>query len=834
MNTSLIMLVLNLLFLVFLVLGFLFGLRGAKKSALSLGFFIGAICLTLIITPAVTDALLKINITYNGTAMPIKEVLISVIKENATVKELASSGSNTEALIQNFPQMIGNLVTFMALLLVVGFVFWIAYLITARCLIKKEKKKSEETNPISKTTPSYVSATGNVTYIKEVKPKKHRLVGGLIGAVHSLVFMIVFLIPICGTAKLLNQLAYSTEEITSTAVITLLDTQSSTQQGQTESENNYTPSAKLIQENFPPELLEITKCLDNSIVGNLCGIVNVNNYLYNGIAKCTVNGEKIVLTKEIDNVIVVYDNVEFLKSIDFTDATSVKTINFNKLRKAINALTDSGVVKSLAPELTVKYLDWLTREDISDLDPAVVDSLSGLRQQLDEQPNLKELVVEIKKMLSDESAVMSVFRAELLNLIDIAEMVVKSDLVNELVKAEPDIKNMISILHANNNALMNNLIDKFYSSDFVSLATLTAMNYGIDALQVKMDDSLKEESLDISKIVLSTAQNSVDASFLKSTSNFVFELYLNIDDCTLSNNSVDEVKFVETYGKITISNLATVLDDIKNMPVLTQFDVLTNLIANAKKLVLKEATVEDPTEKLVSNYLNLDCFITNDYSFKTDLENLLTLIDNAKAITFTEGEGESQKTVTLIYKLLDENSDIIDTLQLLSKDQLSSILRPATTVSFIKPLVNEIVDELNTKISESVSEVGDLLPPDIDVGEHIDEIIEVVDSVSDVLPILDKMDNLNNDKTLTENLKEQLDDNEKDSIASLLDTLQENANSDGIFKEAYDSLVEIAKDDSKSGLDGLAEIVEKNTTTDADTTTINWQAIIDEYLKTTA
>lgn len=833
MNASTVMLILNIVFFAILLIGFLIGLKGAKKSTLSLVFFIVAVCLTLIITPAVTNALLKININYNGDTMPIKEVITTLLKENATIKELASSGSNTEALIQNMPQMLGNLVTFMALTVVVGFVFWIAYLITARCIFKKSKKNKEE-KPLSKDTPSYVSATGNVTYVKETKQKKHRLVGGLIGAVHSLAFLIVFLIPICGTARLLNQVAYGTEEqISTTAVVTLLDTQISAPEGETGEDVTYTPSAKLIQENFPAELLEISKSLDNSIIGNLCGIVNVNNCWLNGIAKCDVNGERIVLTKEIDTVITVYDNVEFISSIDFSDSTSIKTINFNKLRKAVSTLTDSSVVKSLAPELTLKYLDWITREDISDLDPTIVDGLSSIRQQLDEEPNLKELVVEIKNMLSDETTTMEVFKEELLNLLDIAEIVVQSDLVDELVKTEPDEKNIITILHANNNALMNSLIDELYESDFVSLATLTALNYGIDALQVEIDAELKDDAVTMSKIVLNQAKNNVDSAVLKSATNFIFELYLNADECTKEDDTLDIVKFVETYGKTTVDNIAKVLDDVKNMPVLKQFDILSQLVTNLKKISLVPATDTDP-EKFVSDFIDLDTALTDTYSFISDFANLSTLIENAKAITFTQGEEGNQKQITLIDRLINQDDELTDILQELDKEQLSSILKPATSVTFIKPLVNEIVDELNQKISDSVSEVGNLLPPDIDIGEHIDEVIEIVDSVSDVLPILDKMDNLDNDKSLAENLKEQLDDTEKDSIASLLDTLQENANSDGIFKEAYENLVETAKDDSKSGLDGLAEIIDKNTVTEGDTTTIDWQAIIDEYLKTTA
>ena len=107
----------------------------------------------------------------------------------------------------------------------------------------------------------------------------------------------------------------------------------------------------------------------------------------------------------------------------------------------------------------------------------------------------------------------------------------------------------------------------------------------------------------------------------------------------------------------------------------------------------------------------------------------------------------------------------------------------------------------------------------------------MVDDVKQVADIVDKLNSLENDATLKENLRNELTDEEKDSVASLLNSLQNNSNNDGIFKEAYSSIVENVTDDSKSGLDGLAEIVEKHTETNGETTIIDWQAVVNEYLK---
>lgn len=839
MDISTIMLILNLAFFVVIILGFLLGLKGAKKSALSLAFFIGAILVTVLITPWITNALLQIQINYEGEMMAIKDIIVTFLQNNATVNELAGSGSNVEALILNMPQMIGNLVTYMLLLVIVGIIFWIAYKITAHFVFKKERQQEKELkakNPLSKTAPNNVSGTGNITYVRTPTIKKHRIAGGFVGSLHALIFMIAFLVPVCGTASLINQYAYATEQPTTTAVVRTLDATHEPSSSTEEDTPAYAPSAKLFQENLPPMLLEIVNAVDTSIIGNICGIANTNNIWYNSVAKCNVNGKQIKLADEVNTIVVVYDNVEFLSTLDLKSVDSLKGINFDKLRLAVNKLTDSSILNSVAPELTSKYLKWITDEDISSLDPTVQDMVSPIREQLDQEPNLKELVKEIAKMFADEATTMDTIKAELLNLIDTAEIVINSDLVNEIVKDEMDLDNVVSILHAENNKLMNSLIDQLYKSDFVNLATLTALNYGIDAIQTEMDDMLKEDAVQIGKIVLASAVSNLDSSLLKSTSNFIFEFYLNTVDCNDITTYDDLINFVETYGVTTVNNASSVLNDLKNMNVLKQFNVLSGLVANFKQIVVETTENDDSTttDHYLTEYVNLDCFLNDEYSFTSDCNYLSQLITNAKAITFVEGEGSSQKTVTLIAKIINGEEEIVDLLKSLTKDQLSSLITPASNITIIKPAVSKIIDELNKSISDAIGEVGEFLPADIDLADHVDEIVDIIDDAKEVLPIIDKIDAIDNDKSLAENLKEQLTDTEKDSVASLLNTLQENASEDGIFKESYNTIVETIKDDSKTGLDGLSAIVESHTTTDGDTTTIDWQAIIDEYLKTTA
>ena len=328
MDSSLIMLILNLVLLAVVVIGFLFGLHGVKKSALSLAFFIGAFIITLIITPLVTKALLQINITVDGSTMSISDYIMGMVRQSALIKDLATKGSNMEALIQNAPQILGNIATYMLLLIVVGFIFWIAYLITAHAIFKKKQK----TNPVTKNTPVNVSATGNVQYVRSERPeKKHRLLGGLVGAVHAFLFLVFLLIPAVGATSLFGNYAYAQEsEVQTTAVIKTLSIDSEGKTDNTEKEIQYTPTAKYIQEKVSPEVLDMISAVNHSVIGSVCQVADMGDVVFNSIAKCRVNGEKVVLKDELDKMSKVYDNVEFLFSIDFSSAKSIRSINFNR------------------------------------------------------------------------------------------------------------------------------------------------------------------------------------------------------------------------------------------------------------------------------------------------------------------------------------------------------------------------------------------------------------------------------------------------------------------------------------------------------------------------
>lgn len=828
MDASLIMLILNLVLLTVVIIGFLFGLHGVKKSGLSLAFFAGAFIVTLIITPLVTKALLQINITADGKTMSISAYIMELVQQSALIKDLASKGSNMEALIQNAPQILGNIVTYMALLIVVGFIFWIAYLITAHAIFKKKPK----TNPVTKSTPANVSATGNVTYIKSERPeKKHRLLGGLVGAVHAFVFMVLLLIPVVGATSLFGSYAYAEEQPTTTVSISLDVSADST--GGTESEKHYTPTAKYIQQNVSPETLELLNAVNHSIIGSVCQVADVGDVVFNSVAKCKVNGEKVVLKDELDRASQVYDNVEFLFSIDFNSVDSIRTINFDKVKKAINALTDSSILKSIAPELTVKYLDWLTTDDISSLDKDVQDMLATPREELDKEPNLKEFVIAIKEMLSTDEKVMATLKHELTNIVDICQTVVNSDLLDYILQynnatTEIDLTDEIATaLHKDNNALLYSIIDKIYASDFVNLTSLTSLNYAVDAIQQAIQDAIGETPvIEIAKIKLLEANSRFDSSVLKTIGGTIFDIYFKLKATKNVDGEYDYEQFYKDNIVSLSASVGQMLDDVKNMAIINEFGTLDNILTSLDKIQIK---LNDEETKTISQFFaNLSLIPQKDFSFKTEFEKVGELAKYLLDINFTETVDGEEKTYSFYDKLADMDFEYI--FKNLSSEQLKKVVNTLTDSEFFKPLgvysLNYVNKEIQKQVGKATDEIGDLLPSDVDLSNASDQIIDIIDDVKDVMTVVDNFDD---NKSLEDNLKTVTDTADQEKLAGLLNSLQDNANQeDGVFKGLYDNVLEQLQDDSKSGLEGLSEIIQNATD---DQNKVDWAQVISAYVE---
>lgn len=143
MSAGAIIAIIDVVFFVLLGLGFLEGfLRGVKRSSLELGISIAGIIIVALITPVVTDAILNIQITANGTTSSLKTFIINMLSSNPDVENLINGSPSTKTLLEKLPTVLMAAVVFLVLNLVMRLVVYIVYKLIS--LVFKSKKKEKE------------------------------------------------------------------------------------------------------------------------------------------------------------------------------------------------------------------------------------------------------------------------------------------------------------------------------------------------------------------------------------------------------------------------------------------------------------------------------------------------------------------------------------------------------------------------------------------------------------------------------------------------------------------------------------------------------------------
>ena len=165
---------------IFAVLGLLFGLaRGLRKSIFRLGVVILSAVLAVVFSGTLTHTILStpiadfpfdvtVYIPSNVTASPdasVQDVLVQMLTENATVKQLTDALPTLTNFLLQAPQAIISAILFILLFFLIKFVLWFPEAILSAIFLRK---------------------------------KGDHLLGGLVGAVQGIFCACVVLVPVFG------------------------------------------------------------------------------------------------------------------------------------------------------------------------------------------------------------------------------------------------------------------------------------------------------------------------------------------------------------------------------------------------------------------------------------------------------------------------------------------------------------------------------------------------------------------------------------------------------------------------------------------------------------
>lgn len=614
MSPEIITLIINVILGVFVLFGFLFGLKGIKKSTYSLCVLIITLIVVFIFSPMVTKALLKISI--NGE--PIDEMLFGEI--SSAVGEDLSSTSLITNVVSGLPLMVINIVTTILMIIVVGFVFKIIGAIVYRIIFKKEKQKEVEKCEMVNGQPQMVK-------VKE-KKKKYRLWGGLVGAVRGLVLALALFLPILGLVNIFNDLTADVSAET-----------------QTEETFTLKKSNQLLNDIVPKEVNEYIDAVSDSIFYKIGSIANLSEATFNLTARTSINKTGIMLGKEIKNLVSVYDEfVDFAYSGDsnlneytidaiFDDIkNNPEKYDYQKLENALLKLNNSGLFVALHDDMLKFVGDIIVQtEDGKEPDNLVVNIKDALYHYADTRYTLADDMSEFVNVF--ETCAKSGLLKQLLNSETIYLKDVKDIIIN---KADPTTGKT-------ENEVLNNITASVARANFLQFLTSSLINYGIDELQTYLNNNL-----------------------LADPNNKVSIVNINLDDnLTISSQdmSLIVVDGLKIFEQVSSFNTEAIQEDFFNIfdedieSLVEQIGETLNSITNIS--LLKDSGVfnslcDAMTKTTYNTYISFSAFKNKDVfaSEFSSLAEVVNVLKESEAISIIR-EINSKNSKDKVYDLFE-------------------------------------------------------------------------------------------------------------------------------------------------------------------------------------
>ncbi len=360
MSYAMIALIINITFTLMLVVGFFIGFwRGLKRSSVNLIFALVGAVVAFFTTTLVTNAILNIQVSSGETTKTLGKMFVDEIMNIEQVKSLIESAPNLQPLIEGLPAALFNVVVFLLMMMAVQFVIYIIYKIIAVAFLRDKK------NPDGS------------------KPKKHRLFGGLVGAVKTLVIGIFVFMPftsLCGLAgTLMTEGDYFIETPSASTMAEEIDN--------TLPDNSDLTTGNIITNNLPQEAVDTLNAFNNSAFGFLGGVFGLDDALFDYYAQVEIEGTKVKIRSEIDSYWRIYDAYNQISKIGSEGFDkNFSNINFEKIDPIVNKVLESGIYKTVAVDLLtdiIKNYDnnqFIKPEDLGEF----VDILDAVRKSLND------------------------------------------------------------------------------------------------------------------------------------------------------------------------------------------------------------------------------------------------------------------------------------------------------------------------------------------------------------------------------------------------------------------------------------------------------------------
>ncbi len=541
MSASLVGWIVSIAFILILVAGFFVGFwRGLKRSTVSLVISIVGVVVAFFVTPAITKAILGIQITVNGEASTLHEVILTYITSIEGVDNLVEKNPNLETLFLNLPVAIVNVVLFLLVTVAVEGLLYVVYKILACTVFKVQEGE-----------------------------KKRRVTGGVVGVVKTLIVVLFAFMPFasligtaydCTTAGDYGIVHSTGEEVSSQAI--LLE-EGSTPEGENPTED------KKEEGLLPNSVIKIIDGLENNLLTKMSGVFGLDNALFDYYGSFDLDGKKIVLREEIANT---YDVIDLsTQLLNINSDTTFKDFNYKKIATTLDKLTESplfeNVLAETLGEIIMNYKDYsfIADSSFAQENAQILDALS----------------LGLKAYTEAGGSVSDYFTGDIKTIADVAMAFGEKGIIDEIFDLENmDADNIIIVLTKEGNY-------ETLQSGLDSIFKMNIVRDALTAVMPKVTDAVGEY---VDPIGVSTEEwKDEDWTSLSNSLAGVLKRYGNIAQ------KVSVLKVVE--------DATILLDKEENYDISGILNELGHLIDEARDVNLLQTTEEKPiVDKLLIKY----------------------------------------------------------------------------------------------------------------------------------------------------------------------------------------------------------------------------------------
>jgi len=613
-------------------------------------------------------------------------------------------------------------------------------------------------------------------------------------------------------------------------------------------EDSSMPSIGDLLDSIPSAVTDAIKAYNNGPIGVVGGMFGVDNLIFDNLSKTEIDGEAVVLRKDLSNFADAYNDVYEIYSIINNDISgSISNLDWDKIDKTMNEIFDGGLVKGFATNLIADVVVNYDKFGL-ELDEygSIITALKSILENEERNIQVKEYFLhDIKSLYSivakaGRSGLVDEFLDNELSTVEKVGKVVSDEYKDNLKYVISTIFDLNVFKDISKQALdlvVDTLKDETH---FINTNTevedwsvvSTNLNSAIDELvkannTIKVADlisdplkvlGLKSEKIDTAFTALGTALDKIDeigilvsegnktllselldkfgyAQYLykrepADSSSKPFESYTKL--CQYIAGPIKEVCELNLYAdmksdKNKLVVVTTKLAELTDANEGDYPDTLKNIVMSLYKLDVFRDMLLPMFKDSVSSFIDLDSLeVPYNYSATcANWENDCEMLTRMLVKLHKIEITKDDKTTTLDNELLSDGADFAELIKKINNSsELGDLVKSLLYTKCATPISNNLF----TVIEEAVSSI---LSADITINPASATFIEgnTEDQATEVANVFVKFIDL------LKGEPSSLDSIDKIELGKLLDTLKVNAyrvelnskTQTGIFKSTFDA-----------------------------------------------